>query len=105
MKNYAALLLSAALVACSGSSNSSPAVTPPDSGTTSTPDSGTAACTPADGGTPDQAVVDATAMIQNGRQTFRHDTFGDEAFWSTTIKLDQAIEGAAHGGVGPGVGP
>jgi hypothetical protein len=110
MKSYAALLLSAALCACSGSST--PAVTPPDSGpggTTTpdsgTPDSGTAACTPVDGGTPDQAVVDATTMIQNGRQTFRHDTFGDEAFWSTTIKLDTAIEGAAHGGVGPGLSP
>ncbi|HEY2031991.1 MAG TPA: hypothetical protein VGH20_22520 [Myxococcales bacterium] len=104
MKVYAALLLSAALAACSGS-NSSPAVTPPDSGTggTTPPDSGTASN--ADAGTPDQVVADATTMINNGRQTFRHDTFGDEAFWSDTIHLDQAIEGTARGGVGAGVSP
>ena len=44
-------------------------------------------------------------MIDTGRQIFRYDTFGDEAFWGDTIKLHQAIEGAAHGGVGGGVSP
>jgi hypothetical protein len=44
-------------------------------------------------------------MIDTGRQIFRYDTFGDEAFWGDTIKLHQAIEGSAHGGVGPGVSP
>ena len=44
-------------------------------------------------------------LIQEGRQTFRFDTFGDEAFWGDTLKLHQAIEGSAHGGVGPGVSP
>jgi hypothetical protein len=44
-------------------------------------------------------------LIQQGRQTFRYDTFGDEAFWGDTLKLHQAIEGAALGGVGPGVSP
>src|SRR5690242_7542501 len=37
-------------------------------------------------------------LIQQGRQTFRYDTFGDEAFWGDTLKLHQAIEGAALGG-------
>ena len=44
-------------------------------------------------------------LIQEGRQTFRFDTFGDEAFWGDTLKLHQAIEGSALRGVGPGVSP
>lgn len=44
-------------------------------------------------------------MIEEGRQTFRYDTFGDEGFWSDALKLHQAIAGAAQGGVGPGVSP
>ena len=47
----------------------------------------------------------ANAMIEEGRQTFRYDTFGDEGFWSDALKLHQAIAGAAQGGVGPGVSP
>ncbi|MDQ6758794.1 MAG: hypothetical protein M3Z32_02870, partial [Acidobacteriota bacterium] len=44
-------------------------------------------------------------MIANGKQIFRFDTFGDEAFWGDTLKLHQAIEGSRFGGVGPGVSP
>ena len=44
-------------------------------------------------------------LIEEGRQAFRFDTFGDEAFWGDTLKLHQAIEGSAFGGVGPGVSP
>jgi len=44
-------------------------------------------------------------MIEEGRRTFRFDTFGDEAFWGDALKLHQAIEGARFGGVGPGVSP
>lgn len=44
-------------------------------------------------------------MIAAGRQTFRFDTFGDQAFWGDTLKLHQAIGGAKLGGVGPGVSP
>ena len=47
----------------------------------------------------------ADETIREGRQTFRFDTFGDESFWGDTLKLHQAIEGEAHGGVGPGVSP
>src|ERR1700694_4688362 len=44
-------------------------------------------------------------LIAQGRQIFRYDTFGDEAFWGDTLKLHQAIAGAKQGGVGPGVSP
>ena len=49
--------------------------------------------------------ADALRMIQEGRQTFRHDTFGDETFWGDSLKLHQAIAGAKLGGVGPGLSP
>ncbi|MBC7961654.1 MAG: hypothetical protein H7Y05_01775 [Steroidobacteraceae bacterium] len=45
-------------------------------------------------------------MVDAGKQTFRFDTFGDEAFWGDTLKLHQAIEGSKFvGGVGAGVSP
>jgi hypothetical protein len=50
-------------------------------------------------------VQNAEEKIKRGRQTFRFDTFGDQAFWGGTLKLHQAIEGARFGGVGPGVSP
>jgi hypothetical protein len=49
--------------------------------------------------------ANAARMMAEGRQTFRYDTFGDEAFWGDTLKLHTAIEGARHGGVGAGVSP
>ncbi|MFL4981551.1 MAG: hypothetical protein ACJ8FV_24025, partial [Xanthobacteraceae bacterium] len=50
-------------------------------------------------------VANATDKLTRGQQTFRFDTFGDEAFWGGTLGLHRAIEGAALGGVGPGVSP
>ncbi len=47
----------------------------------------------------------AQRTLAEGRQIFRFDTFGDEAFWGDTIKLHQAIQGTRFGGVGPGVSP
>ena len=47
----------------------------------------------------------AEQLADEGKQTFRFDTFGDEAFWGDTLHLHQAIEGAKLGGVGPGVSP
>ena len=44
-------------------------------------------------------------LAEQGRQTFRFDTFGDEDFWGGTLRLHEAIEGAGHGGTGPGVSP
>jgi hypothetical protein len=43
--------------------------------------------------------------FEDGRQTFRFDTFGDEAFWGDQLKLHKAIEGSKLGGVGPGLSP
>ena len=44
-------------------------------------------------------------MIVEGRETFRFDTFGDEAFWGDTLRLHEAIAGDKNGGTGPGVSP
>ncbi len=50
-------------------------------------------------------LMSAHAMIREGRQTFRFDTFGDEDFWGGKLGLHQAIKGEAQGGVGPGLSP
>ena len=42
-------------------------------------------------------------MFREGREIFRHDTFGSEAFWGGALRLHDAIQGSAHGGVGAGV--
>jgi hypothetical protein len=47
----------------------------------------------------------AQQLFEQGRETFRFDTFGDEAFWGDALQLHRAIEGEALGGVGPGVSP
>jgi hypothetical protein len=47
----------------------------------------------------------AVEQVQQGRDTFRYSTFGDEAFWGDGIGLHLAIAGAANGGVGAGVSP
>src|SRR5262245_871180 len=44
-------------------------------------------------------------LFEQGRNIFRNDTFGDQDFWGGTLQLHRAIEGAQHGGVGPGVSP
>src|SRR5215216_2878284 len=49
--------------------------------------------------------VNAQRMLEEGKQTFRFDTFGDEAFWSDALQLHRALAGAQLGGVGPGVSP
>ncbi len=47
----------------------------------------------------------AQTLLSQGRQTFRFDTFGDEAFWGGMLKLHQAIEGSQFGGIGDGLSP
>src|SRR6266436_2520214 len=47
----------------------------------------------------------AQAMLDEGKKTFRYDTFGSEAFWGDALQLHKAIAGAENGGVGPGVSP
>jgi hypothetical protein len=54
---------------------------------------------------PPAAARHAEALVRQGRQTFRFDDFGDDAFWSGALGLDKAIAGRGHGGVGPGVSP
>ena len=47
----------------------------------------------------------AIELVHQGRQIFRFDTFGDQAFWGGALGLHRAIEGSALGGVGPGLSP
>ncbi|HMA75194.1 MAG TPA: hypothetical protein VKP67_27455 [Xanthobacteraceae bacterium] len=47
----------------------------------------------------------AQAQIEEGKKTFRYDTFGSEAFWGDALQLHKAIAGEKNGGVGPGVSP
>ena len=47
----------------------------------------------------------ARTMLDEGRKTFRYDTFGSEAFWGDALQLHKAIAGEKNGGVGPGVSP
>lgn len=44
-------------------------------------------------------------LIEEGKEIFRYDTFGDEAFWSGVLHIDKAILGEENGGYGPGVSP
>lgn len=53
----------------------------------------------------DPATENAMRMLEEGQQTFRYDTFGDEVFWGDTLRLHEAIAGEANGGVGPGLTP
>lgn len=53
----------------------------------------------------DATAGNAVQLVAQGREVFRFDTFGDQAFWGDTLKLHQAIEGSGLGGVGPGVSP
>jgi hypothetical protein len=71
---------------------------------------GFAACGTTGGSSSSSAVKDPTMddamnMISEGRDTFRFETFGSEAFWGGALHLHQAIAGQANGGVGPGLSP
>jgi len=86
-----------ALAACS--SDTSQAITPVDAPiAVVTPDAPPAAPV-------DPVQMAAMSTLDEGRQTFRFDTFGDEEFWGGALKLHQAIAGQANGGVGDGVSP
>lgn len=45
------------------------------------------------------------ALVEEGKEIFRHDTFGNEAQWTDLLQLDKAILGEANGGFGPGLDP
>jgi hypothetical protein len=46
-----------------------------------------------------------SSLVEQGRETFRFATFGDEAWWGGQLHLHEAIEGKRFGGVGPGLSP
>jgi hypothetical protein len=52
-----------------------------------------------------QVTANTRQLLEDGREAFRFDTFGDEDFWGGTLQLHQAIEGSAFGGTGPGITP
>src|SRR5205823_4688804 len=47
----------------------------------------------------------AQTMLEEGKKTFRYETFGSEAFWGDALQLHKAIAGEKNGGIGPGVSP
>jgi hypothetical protein len=53
----------------------------------------------------DAADQYARQLLNEGKQTFRSDTFGSEDFWGGKLNLHQAIQGEKLGGVGRGVSP
>lgn len=72
-----------------------------------TPDAA-ALCPGPDGSTPqpsDPSVVNGMALVEEGREIFRFDTFGDKVFWGGQLRLHEAVAGEANGGVGPGLTP
>lgn len=53
----------------------------------------------------DVAETFGNQLIDEGRDTFRNDTFGSEGFFGGVLQLHDAIQGEAHGGFGDGVSP
>jgi hypothetical protein len=51
------------------------------------------------------AAPPSSRFVARGRQIFRFDTFGDQAFWGGALQLHRALAGSKNGGVGPGVSP
>jgi len=45
------------------------------------------------------------SLVEQGKEIFRFDAFGDEDFWSGLLHIDKAISGVNNGGFGPGVSP
>jgi len=52
-----------------------------------------------------QIKAHAERTLEGGRNIFRFDTYGSEAFFGDALQLHRAIAGAKNGGVGPGVSP
>jgi hypothetical protein len=54
----------------------------------------------------DQTILENNQrMFVDGKKIFRFETFGDEAFWTDTLKIHRAIMGEKTGGIGPGLSP
>ena len=62
-----------------------------------------AACS--DGGPAGSApeVLDPT-MVAEGKEIFRHDTFGDEKYWTDTLRMHEVIQAAVSPRAALGVG-
>jgi hypothetical protein len=52
-----------------------------------------------------QADNAGAMLVSQGKETFRFDTFGDQAFWGGALHLNQTIAGTENGGIGPGLSP
>ncbi len=46
------------------------------------------------GGGSDDIAFDQAALVEQGRQIFRYDTFGDEAKWTDTLRMHEVISAA-----------
>src|ERR1041385_2557164 len=53
----------------------------------------------------DATTSNGDKMLAEGKQTFRFETFGDEAYWTDALQLNKAIAGEKNGGVGAGLSP
>ena len=53
----------------------------------------------------DPISANAKKMLEEGKHTFRFETFGDEAYWTGALQLNKAIAGEKNGGVGAGLSP
>jgi len=60
---------------------------------------------PAQQGFDAEIARNAQTMLDEGKKSFRYDTFGSERFWGDALQLHKAIAGEKNGGVGPGVSP
>jgi hypothetical protein len=56
---------------------------------------------------PSRPQIEAYAgwLLDEGRQVFRHDTFGSEDYWGGKLRLHQAIADVKRGGLGEGITP
>ncbi len=64
-----------------------------------------AQCNRHDNDGPGEGEVLDPALVKEGKEIFRFDTYGDEDFWSGLLHIDKAIAGAKNGGFGVGVSP
>jgi len=91
-----AFVLAAAVAACTAEKNPNAPPAPP-----ATPDAGTPPAPPP----PDPNKTAADKTFDQGKDIFRNDTFGDQAFWTDVLHIDQAIAGCPTCGIPKGVDP
>jgi mono/diheme cytochrome c family protein/cytochrome c5 len=56
--------------------------------------SATLLATACGGNSSDDAAAEQAALVEQGRQIFRHDTFGDERHWTDTLRMHEVIASA-----------